>query len=67
MGSLWSLMTVVGPVLFAAVLVYAIWRNKRDTKPGDEARSDRAAKDLRDSLDREDKRRDRKEPYSTRA
>ncbi|MBU0555046.1 MAG: hypothetical protein KKD64_07160 [Alphaproteobacteria bacterium] len=66
MGSLWSVMTILGPILLGAVLIYAIWRNKRETRPGDEARSDRAAKVLRDSLDQEDKRRNHEEPHSTR-
>jgi hypothetical protein len=58
MESLWSLMTVLGPILLIAVLGYAIWRNKRETRPGDEARSDLAAKSLRDKLNREDEQRE---------
>lgn len=58
MEMLWSVMTVLGPVLLGAVVMYAIIRNKRETRPGDEARSDRAAKALNDSLNREDKQRE---------
>lgn len=58
MEVLWSVMTVLGPVLLGAVIMYAIIRNKRETRPGDEARSDRAAKALNDSLNREDKQRE---------
>lgn len=64
MESLWSLMTVLGPILLIVVLGYAIRRNKRETRPGDEARSDRAAKGLRDKLNREDEQREQ-EPGNT--
>ncbi|BAK68451.1 MULTISPECIES: hypothetical protein [Sphingobium] len=58
MDSFWLLITVAGPILLALTLAYAIWRNRRETGPGDVAHSDRAAKRLRDQLDQEDKRRD---------
>jgi hypothetical protein len=58
MEGLWSVMTVLGPILLGLALIYAMFRNRRDTRPGDEARSDRAAKALNDSLNREDKRRE---------
>jgi len=67
MGSLWTLVTILGPILLGVVLIYAIWRNKRETGPGDEARSDRAAKVLRDQLDREDKQREGEEPPTRQA
>jgi len=61
MGSLWLLVTVVGPILLAAALAYAIFRNRQETRPGDEERSDRAVKALRDQLNREDEERERLE------
>lgn len=58
MEVLWSVLTVLGPIVLGGVIMYAIIRNRRDTRPGDEARSDMAAKALNDSLNREDKLRD---------
>ena len=53
MGTLWSLLTVIGPLLLAAVILWALLRNR--TSRADEARSERAAHELRDQIDREDK------------
>jgi len=58
MGTLWTLLTIVGPIVLGAAVIYAIYRNRRETQPGDEARSDRAAKDLRDQLDKEEQQRE---------
>lgn len=58
MESLWPIITIVGPILFGLVLAWSIWRNRRETRRGDVERSDRAAKALREQLDREDKQRE---------
>lgn len=58
----WLLVVVLGPVLLALALAYSMWRNKRETGPGDEARSDRAARALRESLNAEDKAREGETP-----
>lgn len=58
MGSLWGVMTIVGPILLGLALLYALLRNRAETRPGDRAASDRAAARLRHELDREDKSRD---------
>src|SRR3546814_6477793 len=36
MGGLWSILTVLGPILIAVVVIWAIWRTRRETRPGDE-------------------------------
>ena len=55
MGTLWSLATVIGPLLLAGVILWALLRNRRRERPEDIAVSERAAHDLRDQIDREDK------------
>ena len=57
MESLWSLLTVVGPILLAAVLLWAVLRN-RASSPREVERTEHAAHDLRDRIDAEDKRDD---------
>ncbi|WP_443969566.1 hypothetical protein [Sphingobium sp. CR28] len=59
MGGLWTLVTVLGPVLLLAVLAYVLIR-RRQPSPREEARLDQATKTLRDDLDREDKAREEK-------
>ncbi|HEY9578783.1 MAG TPA: hypothetical protein VIR65_02845 [Rhizorhapis sp.] len=58
MGGLWSILTVLGPILIAVVVIWAIWRTRRETRPGDVARTEAATRDLRNDIDREDKQRD---------
>ncbi|NJC34900.1 hypothetical protein GGR88_002414 [Sphingomonas jejuensis] len=57
MESLWSLLTVVGPILLLAALLWAIMRN-RASGPREIERTEHAAHDLRDRIDAEDKRDD---------
>jgi len=64
MNSPWLLAVVVGPILLGLVLAWSMWRNRRETGPGDEERSDRAAKALREELHAEDKERDREAPWT---
>lgn len=61
MGWPWLLVTVVGPILLAVAIIYAMTRNRQQKRPGDEERSDRAAKVLREQLNREDERRENHE------
>ena len=53
MGSLWSVLTVIGPLLLAAVILWALFRNRAARRDVDV--SERGAHDLRDRIDREDK------------
>ncbi len=64
MTSPWLLIAILGPLLFCLILGWSIWRNRRETGPGDEERSDRAATALREELDAEDKERDRQSPWT---
>jgi hypothetical protein len=52
-GSLWSLLTVLGPILLAAVLLWAVLSNRRSKQAHD--RTEQATHDLYKTVDREDK------------
>ncbi|MBC7985902.1 MAG: hypothetical protein H7X93_04425 [Sphingomonadaceae bacterium] len=52
MSEYWWIITIVGPILLLAALIWAFTRN-RGSKVSEEA-SDRAAHRLRDEIDRED-------------
>ena len=54
MGDLWSLVTVLGPILLAAAIVWAIMRNRKHDAPEDIARTDAATHRLYDQIDAED-------------
>ena len=43
--AIWSLVTIIGPIIFVAVLAWAIWRNKRSRVP--EGVTEGAARRLR--------------------
>lgn len=51
---IWSLVTVIGPILFALVLGWAIWRNKQRSR-AEKDRTERATRDLYEQSDRESK------------
>lgn len=53
MEGLWSLITIVGPILLAAVLIFAYVRNRQQPK-SEVDRSERGARELREQIDRED-------------
>jgi len=55
--SLWSLLTVVGPILLLAVLLWAVLRNRAST-PREVERTEHATHDLRERIDAEEKRDD---------
>jgi hypothetical protein len=59
MGTPWLIVVVLGPILLLLFVGYSLLRNKLEKRPGDEARSDAAAKQLHDRLNREDKARER--------
>lgn len=56
MGWLWSLATVLGPILFIVVVGWAIMRN-RAASPQNRARSEQGARELREEIN-EDARRE---------
>lgn len=47
-GEWWSIMTIVGPILFGIVLIWVITHNRRSRR--DEARSEAATRDLREEM-----------------
>ena len=48
-GSSWSLLTVVGPILLAVALLWALLRNRKKNSPADIERTERATHDLYDA------------------
>jgi len=56
-GSLWGLMTVVGPVLLLGVIMWAMLRNRTRTR-AEKERTDRATHELYEESDRASKARD---------
>ena len=53
MGSLWGLLTVLGPILLGGILLWAVLNNRRSKSAHDH--SERATHDLYKQIDREDK------------
>ena len=51
MGSLWTLITIVGPILLILALVWAVARNRKTRVS--EAETERATHDLNEEIDRE--------------
>ena len=62
MGGLWSVMTVVGPIILALVILYALFRNRKASSDQEIARTERGTRELREELNREDTRREAGEP-----
>ena len=54
-GILYGLVTIGGPILLAAVLIYAMLSNRRNRSPEALARTEAATRELRRQLDAEDK------------
>jgi hypothetical protein len=54
-GNLWSLATIIGPILLVVVIVWAISRNRKQS-PREVARSERGVHDLYERTDREERR-----------
>ncbi|MDB5683592.1 MAG: hypothetical protein JWM38_2162 [Sphingomonas bacterium] len=58
-SSLWGLLTVVGPILLAAVLLWALLHNRRTRAEND--RTEAATHELYERTDREDKNPERRD------
>ena len=54
MGSLWTLITIVGPILLILALAWVLMRNRKATRVS-ESETERATHDLNDEIDRESK------------
>ena len=52
-SSLWGLLTVMGPILLAAVILWAVLNNRLSRKA--ERKTEAATKNLYEQIDREDK------------
>ena len=54
-GILYGLITIGGPILLAAVLIYVMMSNRRHRSPEELARTEAATRELHRQLDAEDK------------
>jgi hypothetical protein len=54
-GWLWSLSTIVGPILLMAVILWA-WLRNRNPRPGEIARAERGARELRQDIEEDEAR-----------
>ena len=45
-GGGWAIITIVGPALLALVLLWALLRNRKRSRPSDIDRTERATRDL---------------------
>ena len=54
-GWLWSLITILGPILLIGAIVWMFLRN-RHARRGEIAQAERGARELREQLEREDAR-----------
>ncbi len=61
-GVLYGLVTIGGPILLAAVLIFVIISNRRHRSPKELARTEAATRELHQQLDAEDKYRDGEGP-----
>ena len=52
-SSLWGLLTVVGPILLAAVVLWAVLNNRRSR--GEKRQTEEATRNLYKEVDRKDK------------
>jgi hypothetical protein len=55
-GWLWTLITILGPVLLIGVILWAYFRN-RNPSPGEIAQAERGARELREELEEEEAQR----------
>ncbi|MBW4330658.1 hypothetical protein KY084_07175 [Stakelama sp. CBK3Z-3] len=53
LGSLWGVLTVVGPILLAAVIIWAILNNRGSAR--EKSHTEAATRRMYDEQDREDK------------
>ena len=54
MGSLWPLITILGPILLLVAIIWATLRNRGSRE--DIARADRGARELREEIERDEAR-----------
>lgn len=55
MELLWGVMTVIGPILLGAALIWALMRNRQQRTRKSKELTEKATRDLYEQLDREDK------------
>ena len=53
MGALWTVVTVLGPVLLIGAIIWATLRNRGGSR-ADIARAERGARQLRDEIERDE-------------
>ncbi|MDC0886718.1 hypothetical protein OAS19_02880 [Altererythrobacter sp.] len=55
MGSIWSFITIAGPILLIAALIYA-WTRNRGASDATNRKAERGARELRENIEREPNR-----------
>lgn len=55
MGGLWALMTILGPILLALALLYAVLRNRARASRRDIDRTERATRRVHQQIAQDDK------------
>ena len=56
MSALWSLATILGPILLLAVVFYA-WARNRNAPKGNKERAERGAREVREEIKEQEERR----------
>ena len=56
-GWLWTLITILGPILLIGAILWAYMRN-RNPLPGEIERAERGARELREEIEEDEARRD---------
>lgn len=56
MGGLWSIMTIVGPIVLALVLIYALLKNRRHSGRAEIERTEQATRRLQEEIARDEKK-----------
>ena len=61
-GSMWTLVTIGGPILLAVVLAFVMLSNRRHRTPSEMQHTENATRELYERLDAEDKLREGEHP-----
>lgn len=64
-GSIWTLVTIGGPILLAIVLAFVMLSNRKHRNTREIQHTENATRDLYERLNAEDKRREGEQPGET--
>ncbi len=60
----WGILTILGPIILVGAIAWAILRNKKESTPRGEARTERATHELYDEADEQDAKDARRDPLT---